>query len=279
MPHYNIRIANSAEISFILSCAEKEGWNPGKQDAIPFHITDPKGFFVGTLDNIPIAAISAVCYPGQFGFIGLYIVKSEFRGQGYGLQLWQTGLSYLSHCNIGLDGVLAQQNNYKKSGFILAHRNIRYKGQFIKITHSNSLVDARLIPLDKLLSYDQQLFPASRPGFIAAWLAMSGHYSLAAIQDETVTGYGTIRLCQKGYKIGPLFADNEKIADDLFLGLCAFAHDGPIFLDIPESNKAAIRLAERYGFSPDFETARMYTQSVPRVDLERIFGITTFELG
>ena len=31
--------------------------------------------------------------------------------------------------------------------------------------------------------------------------------------------------------------------------------------------------------APVFETARMYTGAVPRLRLERVFGVTTFELG
>jgi hypothetical protein len=80
-------------------------------------------------------------------------------------------------------------------------------------------------------------------------------------------------------KIGPLFADDERIADDLFRALAAAAGGGPIFLDVPEPNARAVRLAERYGLAPVFETARMYTGEPPAIDLARIFGVTTFELG
>lgn len=33
------------------------------------------------------------------------------------------------------------------------------------------------------------------------------------------------------------------------------------------------------GLAPVFETARMYRGAMPRLPLERIFGITSFELG
>jgi hypothetical protein len=42
---------------------------------------------------------------------------------------------------------------------------------------------------------------------------------------------------------------------------------------------AARALFERYGLKPVFETARMYRGPVPVLPLDRIYGITTFELG
>jgi GNAT acetyltransferase-like protein len=63
------------------------------------------------------------------------------------------------------------------------------------------------------------------------------------------------------------------------LGLGARLPGGPIFLDVPEPNRAAVHLAEHYHLAPVFETARMYTGPAPAIDLARIYGITTFELG
>jgi hypothetical protein len=42
---------------------------------------------------------------------------------------------------------------------------------------------------------------------------------------------------------------------------------------------AGRRLAERSGRSPVFETARMYAGPAPDEPVERIHGVTTFELG
>ena len=38
-------------------------------------------------------------------------------------------------------------------------------------------------------------------------------------------------------------------------------------------------LATRHGMRKVFGTARMYTGSEPPIALERVFGVTTFELG
>ena len=39
------------------------------------------------------------------------------------------------------------------------------------------------------------------------------------------------------------------------------------------------RWQEGYGLAPVFETARMYTGPIRLVRLDRVFGVTTFELG
>jgi hypothetical protein len=97
--------------------------------------------------------------------------------------------------------------------------------------------------------------------------------------DGTLAGWGVIRPCRKGFKVGPLVADRPDAAEAVIAALIAAVGGGEIFLDVPEPNRAAIGLAEGCGLSPVFETARMYTGPIRPVAVERIFGVTTFELG
>ena len=55
--------------------------------------------------------------------------------------------------------------------------------------------------------------------------------------------------------------------------------DGEVFLDVPAVNRDAIALAEALGLKPVFETARMYTGAIPPLRIDRVFGVTSFELG
>ena len=109
MTQFVVRQMNRFECDVAVEWAAGEGWNPGWHDAEAFFATDPNGFFVGLLDGQPISSISAVAYGADFGFIGFYIVRPEYRGQGYGWQTWQAAMAYLGNRNVGLDGVLAQQ--------------------------------------------------------------------------------------------------------------------------------------------------------------------------
>jgi Acetyltransferase (GNAT) domain/Acetyltransferase (GNAT) family len=273
------RTMSRAELAVVLGWAADEGWNPGRCDAIPFHAADPTGFLIAEADDgEPAAAISVVRYGDRFGFLGLYIVRPEYRGRGLGMTVWKAGMEYLAGRTVGLDGVVAQRDNYRKSGFEFAHRNVRFQGSAPGVEqHGAGLVALSDVPFDRLLAYDLPLFGAPRAAFLSAWIGMPGVIGLAA---DGMKGYAVARPCVEGWKIGPLFADDEKTAEALFLGICArLPSDGPVILDVPEPNQIAMRLAERTGLTQVFETARMYAGPAPALDLNRIYGITSFELG
>jgi ribosomal protein S18 acetylase RimI-like enzyme len=275
-----VRTMTADEVNLAIDWAAREGWNPGLHDAHCFRAADPAGFFIGEWRGEPVGSISAIAYDGQFGFIGLYIVKPEFRGKGFGMRIWQHGIDYLGKRNIGLDGVVAQQPNYRKSGFQLAYRNIRFQG-IAEVDASNdaALIDVHHIPFDQLASYDGGFFPAQRATFLHAWIDQPDAVALACIDDGQIRGYGVLRRCREGRKIGPLFADNAQIAEALFTALIARCPGESIALDVPELNPAAVALAERHRLTSVFETARMYTKRAPDIPLTRLFGVTSFELG
>ncbi|WP_244327822.1 GNAT family N-acetyltransferase [Roseibium sp. RKSG952] len=271
------------DLATAISWAAREGWNPGDDDLDAFHAVDPDGFFIREdQDRNPVSVISAVRYGDSFGFIGFYICHPDHRGSGHGWAIWQHAMTFLDRRTIGLDGVIDQQANYAKSGFEFAHRNIRNEG----ISQVDTPVDPRISPLGRgllpsLRAYDDGFFPEPRHRFLEGW-ASPGHPTrrgFAFVEDGTITGYGVIRKCSEGYKIGPLFAETEQAADILFRALAGQVEGQTVILDTPEPNAPALALAERYELSPSFETARMYRGNAPTLPLERIFGITTFELG
>ena len=130
MSEHNLRIRTMRpdEIAIAVDWAAVEGWNPGLADAACFAMVDPDGFLIGELDGAPAATVSCVNYDASFAFLGLYIVRKDMRGRGYGLRIWNAAIAHAGPRVIGLDGVVAQQQNYKKSGFALAYANVRYGG-------------------------------------------------------------------------------------------------------------------------------------------------------
>lgn len=283
MGAYQVRTMRRDELNFAVELAANEGWNPGLHDAEVFFATDPSGFLVGLLDDVPIGCISAVRYGQSFGFLGFYIVAPEYRGCGYGLPLWNSALEQFGARNIGLDGVKEQQANYRKSGFSLAYSNIRYawhKRLQSRPATAPNVVSVRQVDAGGIARYDRLCFPASRPTFLDVWLNQPGSVARAWWENNTIRGYGVIRRCRDGWKVGPLFADNRGIAELLLLALSReIADEEPVYLDVPEANIEAIRLAADLGMREVFSTARMYNRYIPDIATERIFGVTTFELG
>ena len=272
------------EISIAVDWAAAEGWNPGLADDACFATVDPQGFLVGEIDGETAATVSCVNYSASFAFLGFYIVRADLRGRGYGLRIWNAAIAHAGPRVIGLDGVAAQQQNYRKSGFELAYANIRYGGTVAAPEAPRAQVNAQVIalseiPLADVEAYDATLFPAPRPAFLRAWIGAPGHVGRAVMRDGRLAGWGVIRPSRKGRKIGPLVADDRAAAEVVLSALLAGAGSGEIFLDVPGINRDAVALAQDLGLAPVFETARMYTGAIPPLRLERIFGVTSFELG
>ncbi len=275
-----IRMMSRAEMDCAVDWAAEEGWNPGLHDAGIFYATDPDGFFMAFHEDVPIGSISAVAYDRDFGFIGYFIVKRAWRGGQVGLQLGRRALDYLGPRTIGIDGVEKKEKNYLHYGFTLAYHNIRYEGMAIGGRASDKLLPIASIPFEILANYDRSCFPAARSEFLARWVCQPESAALAVCAAGALAGYGVIRPCRQGHKIGPLFADGPAQAETLLLGLLAAVHPrGPVYLDAPEVNLEAAALARRHAMRPVFKTARMYNRVPPPLPLQKIYGVTSFELG
>ncbi|HWQ19247.1 MAG TPA: GNAT family N-acetyltransferase [Methanotrichaceae archaeon] len=258
--------------------AAKEGWNPGRYDADSFYSADPDGFFLGEIDGLPIGCISAVRHDDSFGFLGCYFIVPEFRKRGYGIRIWNTAIAHLAGRNAGLDSVMSQEEIYRRSGFKRAYFNLRFQGLGGGAMPSG-VVRLSDVPFEEIAEYDCHLFPAPRPSFLWNWIRLPHGASFGVLKNGHLSGYGVIRACKVGFKIGPLFADDEKIAETLFLALASHADSAVIFMDVPEVNPAAVALAERHGMKKFMQAVRMYSKGTPDMPMDRIFCVTTLQLG
>lgn len=283
-----IRNMTRAELDDLVTWAAREGWNPGLHDADVFWATDPEAFIAAELGGELIGGGAITSYGGEFGFMGFFIVRPEFRGRGLGNTLWHARRDRLlgrlrNGRTIGLDGVFAMQDYYAKGGFVFSHRNLRFRADIppdaATPAHDEHLVPLAGVPFDQLLDYDRTCFPAFRQPFLEAWIAQPDALAVACLRDGVLSGYGVVRRCGEGCKIGPLFADDVAAAEALYTRLTAFAAGGPVFLDVPENHPEAMALAHRHGMTEVFGCARMYLGPPPALVHARIFGITTFELG
>ncbi len=280
----HIRAMSRSEFDILVSWAADEGWNPGRYDADIFWNTDPDGFIAAEMDGELIGGGSIVSYQGNFGFMGFFIIKPEYRGQGLGRKLWfarrrklESRLS--SSACIAMDGVFDMQAFYSKGGFKFSHREIRFEGTGKATPLPDSVTPLSQIPFESVFHYDTAHFPTERSAFLKAWIAQPESLALGIMDGEQLAGYGVIRRCQNGFKIGPLFADNAEFATDLFNALSSHADGEAFFIDVPEINDSAMQLVKSRGLKEVFGCARMYFGNKPVLADDHIYGITTFELG
>jgi GNAT superfamily N-acetyltransferase len=275
-----IRRVGITQLSEVMDWAEQEGWNPGRADAECFFETDPEGFFMAFVNGIPAGSICAVSYGVRHGFIGLFIVRPELRGGRIGIELGRKALDRLAGRTIGIDGVEAKIKNYQAFGFRIAYNNVRYEGVTARPSMKSRALNAEDVPFKRLSDYDSSRFFTSRPAFLSRWIRQPSGAALVLADGGKISGFGVIRLCRKGYKIGPLFAEGFAAAEELFLSLQARVPAGsPFFMDIPGANDDALKLVCRYRMRPVFKTVRMYNSRSVHLPIDKIFGVTTLELG
>jgi GNAT superfamily N-acetyltransferase len=289
---YTIRSATSEEVEKThYSWAIAEQWNPGLTDWMFFPQIDPEGFLVGVLNGEIISCISAVQLSEEYGFIGYYICKKEFRGQGYGLHLFREALQRLNHLKcIGLDAVDAQVPNYLKCGFKpffqsqrLVYSNkesvslpAEHKAHLVSLS-SPDYMEAALHIMDdvhsiKMPKYLSRVFEAEN--------AVSLGYRAFDRHDKDLAGFGVIRPAAEGWKIGPLYANSTLIAETILQGLIETIPIGqPIFMEVPDPNEHAVKLMERFQMEPVFTGTRMYTGDPPPYLIDKIFGLLSWEVG
>jgi predicted N-acetyltransferase YhbS len=278
-----IRRLGREEIGFCFELAGAEGWNSGRYDAIPFFTADPHGFFVAEDDDgTKLGCIAAVRYE-TFGFIGLFIVRPEYRGQGVGTHLFDAALKHLEGLPIGLDAVLAQEERYARRGFERAYATIRYTSaeREPRDRFASSIALERLRVLDDdVIAYDRACFGSARPAFLQAWIAQPDVVALLArsLSTREILGYGVGREAREGTKIGPLFASRLDVAAILYDTIAGRTRP-PWRLDVPETNFPALALTDERRMLRGTENVRMWRGTPPHTAHERVYGITAFELG
>ena len=273
---------NRNEVDTMYQWITREGWNPGRHDANTFHKAFPKGLIGIKLDD-ELAGVSAVFrHNARYASFGNYIVKPEYRGLGLGLQMTRRRLQMAGYRNLSLDGVIEKEAMYRSVGFRTSHINQRFcfEWKYSPEELCSRLIDLKHVTLLELLDYEKHLFPGKRKAYLKAWVTQPDTSAFCFKDHHDIKGFGVIRPCIEGYKIGPLFADTPVIAEHLMQALLQHSSGQPTYCDMPELNINTRHLVHSFGGQPvDFLCARMYRGYQPDLDHQRIYALTSLEAG
>lgn len=283
-----IRRMERAELNQLVSWAALEGWNPGLHDAELFWNLDPDGFLAIELDGQLAGGGAIIRHNASYGFMGLFIVRPEFRGRGLGTELWYARRDQLrarlaTGGVIGLDAVDAMIPFYARGGFSTWTRHRRYRLEQPcepdRLKSEGMVTDLRTVGLQELLELDRLCFPGERAEFLQAWRHQPDSVALGIVTTAGLHGMGVMRRCLEGWKIAPLFARSPDVAQQLLAAFAACSGGAPIFVDVPDNNPAAGQICRQHGMQEVFGCVRMYLGEPPRLQDSLIFGITTLETG
>ncbi len=279
--HIEIRPLTANEVQIMFQWVYQEGWNPGLNDHVTFHKMAPKGLLGLFIREELIATAGVFLHNSHQAFFGLYIVKPAFRGQGFGLQLTRHRLHMAGQRNIGLDGVIAQIHAYRKAGFRLSSHSIRFElpSHSEPYAPGKTVLDIQSVPGSALKKYIQPMMPDEKPLYFPEWFYQKNAVGLLSIDNQRITGCLLMRPCHKGHKVGPLFADSQKIAMELIQTAFSYSQGSPVYLDVSDNNQLALNLVGKFDAREVFETVRMYKGYKPETDDNRIYGICSMEAG
>ncbi|KAF9580593.1 hypothetical protein BGW38_002694 [Lunasporangiospora selenospora] len=267
-------------------------WNPaalGEDIRDVYYNIDPQGFFVGKLsatdfvttttppstyldetyqgspEDRVVCMIGSVRFNSDQGWVGYYVVDPDFRGQGYGVKIFDVALDHLAQTrSVGLYGVLPQVENYRKSGFTLfGWTAIRHQGSAVDLYENRerelalqiraqmklkangpwrSLLDQD-VDLQDLIAIDYKATGLVRPGYIQDWVRFHsersdiGCYGVALVSPEAdgeasssrksrILGYACVRRGEQAYRVGPLYATSPEVAKQILVQVTIQIIDG-----------------------------------------------------
>ncbi|PHM44635.1 acetyltransferase [Xenorhabdus mauleonii] len=286
MKYFTVTNATLQDWRKIIEWGNREGWNAGYQDAACAYQIDPKGLFIGWLDNKIIAAVSLINHSEKYSIWGSYLVHPEYRGKGYGKAICKIARVHAGNREIGSNAMPEMTSNYMKSGLVSVHKIIHYAGRVKRkkinpLNKTNKIFPIEPHHLDIITDYDAIFFPTSRKRFLQNWLFSAGHKSHVKFDNGEITGYGVIRPAPQGYKIGPLAATTPDDAQDLFDSLTADLNPTDnISIFVPDYASEKFTSSLRYkGLSSQFHVVYMHKGSIYKNMNEIIYSPANLEMG
>lgn len=285
-----IRNMKEEELQMVMGWAAKENWNPGKYDYKSYYSMDERGYLLLLVDDKPVGSISVVRYSETFSFMGLFIVLPEYRSKGLGKQLWEAALKYLESSNtIGLYAVPQQVSRYKNSGFKEYYSNNRWGRKLSEGKENTSTLkkDSSYphVMFKNIIEYDKSVFKYDREKLLNCMLSMPQTFTVVSWEKEGgINGYGIIRPCETGFRIGPLYANDLDSAKSLCELLLAKIPGQSIIIDIPTPNIFGSMFAEYFNLEPISvaNTVAMFKEQEPtqmEQSAVKCYGVTSLELG
>lgn len=295
-----LSISDTELMKFVAEERHALKWKTGMDD-IECHVMF-SNLYIAKLDGVPIGCICFKQYSKSYYTCGIFIVKEEYREQGYGLKLIETIKDKIDYSqNISCFAVPQMMEKYKRIGFepqflfttyLLQVTNALKILKTLPITRELTARDPSDVNEEELLSYDTTVFGYKRHAFILKWIYNKHNHSKVVVKNNgdsvDIVGYVTARTLSNedgGYVIGPLFANSIEAAYVLLTAIFeTLQSDGgssseTVSINCPVGkNSRSKDLIDVLQASWDSNVVFATTKGLPEGCMEKWFSVTCLEI-
>ncbi len=269
-----IRALTVADLPILLTLSTAAGWNQTAADWRLLLRLEPDGCLGLEQDGKLVATSTLICYQDELAWLGMVLTHPDYRRRGLARQLVGALLELAGARRIKsvkLDATDLGQPLYETLGFRTEQSIERWSAACpIAQTITDDLKPAPLAMLPFAL--DQRAFGASRA---RALQELAEHHTLYVGED----GYAIARPGAQAAYLGPCVAESIETARQL-VNSCLRQHPrSPWFWDVLPANRAAVTLAQEFGFTMARRLVRMVKGHDGRGVDSLIFAPAGLEIG
>ncbi|GIX68113.1 n-acetyltransferase domain-containing protein [Caerostris darwini] len=249
---------------------------------------DPEGIKVALNENDEIiGSCSFVKNHPDLYFGGLYCVQPKYRSLNIGYQIYKASLAHTMGKNKCGNAVLSMAEKYQRSGDfpIVEDEYMTLKNFIPHHINSESLVCIDSVDgieiepyqdcfLPSMLQYDASVVGYTRDHVLELNCKEADSKTFVAFKNGTCIGFGSIKKsCLGAARVGPLYADNEIIAEVLLTRLIeSFPGMKGLAMMTVGSNVPANNFLKKLGNANTEACLRIYGKEKVKANMSKIYA-------
>ena len=240
---------------------------------------DSEGWLLAFVDETPAGMLGAVDY-GRFAYLGMMAVHPTMQRRGIGLLMMERVLDWLEDrgcLTTFLDATEAGVPLYSKVGFVDEELTYRFHPVGpARLEGSDRVRRIQASDIAALADLDAPVFGTRREKVLEVFLSeFPDRAFLSESQDGQVSGYVFVQQ----QNIGPWVAQTPEDAESLLVAALSLPYDGAPRIIVPEANRSAPCLLERYGFRQQLALRRMRRGPPWQGERSQMYGQASFVIG